>query len=220
MRKSTVYLLVVAIGALIGGWQNSDLVILGARPGMGKSAMLLCAAIYAAKAGYPVGILTLEMASQQIMLRGMSIEAEISGLKIKNTILSDADWQALSEAGNTLSQLPIYTDDTPGMSIMQARAIARAWKKKYDIRVLFIDYLQLMTGNPAEKHANREQELASISRKLKALAKELHVLVIAISMLSRAVETHGGSKRPQHSDLRESGSIEADADIVAFLYRP
>lgn len=200
------------------GWQKSDLVIIAARPGMGKTAFIVSALRNAAvDFNLPVAIFSLEMASLQLVNRLISAEAELDSEKIKKGNLADFEWQQLVHKTNRLSAAPIFIDDTPALSILELRAKCRRLKAEHNIQMIVIDYLQLMKG---EAGGNREQEIASISRALKGIAKELEVPVIALSQLSRGVETRGGDKRPQLSDLRESGSIEQDADIVMFLYRP
>ena len=210
-----------ALDRLTSGWQNSDLVIVAARPGMGKTAFMLSALRNAAvDHGYPVAIFSLEMASLQLVNRLIAAEAELESEKIKKGTLADHEWQQMIHKTAKISQAPIYIDDTPALSIFELRAKCRRLKAKHDVQLIVIDYLQLMTGDPSKGSGNREQEIAAISRALKSLAKELDVPIIAPSQLSRAVETRGGSKRPLLSDLRESGSIEQDADMVLFLYRP
>lgn len=200
------------------GWQKSDLVIIAARPGMGKTAFIVSALRNAAvDFNIPVAIFSLEMASLQLVNRLISAEAELDSEKIKKGNLADFEWQQMVHKTNRLSSAPIFIDDTPALSILELRAKCRRLKAEHNIQMIVIDYLQLMKG---EASGNREQEIASISRALKGIAKELTVPVIALSQLSRGVETRGGDKRPQLSDLRESGSIEQDADIVMFLYRP
>lgn len=200
------------------GWQKSDLVIIAARPGMGKTAFIVSALRNAAvDFNYPVAIFSLEMASLQLVNRLISAEAELESEKIKKGNLAEFEWQQLVHKTNRLSSAPIFIDDTPALSILELRAKCRRLKAEHNIQMVVVDYLQLMKG---EAGGNREQEIASISRALKGVAKELNIPVIALSQLSRGVETRGGDKRPQLSDLRESGSIEQDADIVMFLYRP
>jgi replicative DNA helicase len=208
---------------LTSGWQPSDLIIVAARPGMGKTSMVLAIALNASKDfGKPVAMFSLEMASTQLVQRLISMEAEIEGSKMRNGKLQDWEWQQLQTTVDKLSSVPIFIDDTPGINIFELRAKCRRLKMQHDIQLVIIDYLQLMTGGSenGKSTSNREQEIAGISRALKNMAKELSVPVIALSQLSRAVEVRGGSKRPQLSDLRESGSIEQDADMVAFIYRP
>ena len=207
---------------LTSGWQPSDLIIVAARPGMGKTSFVLAVALNAARDfNKGVALFSLEMASTQLVQRLISMEAEISGSKMRNGKLEDYEWQQLQSTVERLNSVPIYIDDTPAINIFELRAKCRRLKQQHDIQLVIIDYLQLMTGGgESTKNGNREQEISSISRALKSLAKELSVPVIALSQLSRAVETRGGSKRPQLSDLRESGAIEQDADIVSFIYRP
>jgi replicative DNA helicase len=209
------------IDRLTSGWQPSDLVIIAARPGMGKTSLLLAMTLNAAKDfNKGVALFSLEMASTQLVSRLISMEAEIPGSKMRSGRLEDYEWQALQTTVERLSNIPIFIDDTPGINIFELRAKCRRLKMQHDIQLIIIDYLQLMTGSSDGKNTNREQEISGISRALKGLAKELSVPVIALSQLSRAVEVRGGSKRPQLSDLRESGAIEQDADIVSFIYRP
>ncbi len=203
---------------ILSGWQKSDLVIIAARPGMGKTAFVVSALRNASvDFNFPVAIFSLEMASLQLVNRLISAEAELESEKIKRGNLADFEWAQLVHKTNRLSAAPIFIDDTPALSILELRAKCRRLKAEHNIQLIVIDYLQLMKG---DSQGNREQEIASISRALKGIAKELEVPVIALSQLSRGVETRGGDKRPQLSDLRESGSIEQDADIVMFLYRP
>jgi replicative DNA helicase len=207
---------------ITSGWQPSDLIILAARPGMGKTSFVLACALNAAlRFKKPVALFSLEMASVQLVQRLISMESEIEGSKMRNGKLADYEWQRLQDTVDKLSSVPIFIDDTPGINIFELRAKCRRLKMRENISMVIIDYLQLMSGNmEASKGGNREQEISAISRALKGMAKELSVPVIALSQLSRAVETRGGNKRPQLSDLRESGAIEQDADIVSFIFRP
>lgn len=207
---------------LTSGWQSSDLIILAARPGMGKTAFTLSLAKNAAMDhNRPVAIFSLEMSNIQLVQRLISMEAEISSRKLRNGQLEAHEWQQLHSAVEKLSTVPIYIDDTPAINSFELRAKCRRLKMQHDIQLVVIDYLQLMSGNiDSKRSGTREQEISSISRALKGMAKELNVPVIALSQLSRAVETRGGEKRPMLSDLRESGAIEQDADIVSFIYRP
>lgn len=210
-----------ALDRVTSGWQKSDLVIIAARPGMGKTAFVVSALRNAAvDFNHAAAIFSLEMSSVQLVNRLISAEAELESEKIKKGSLADYEWQQLIHKTNKLSQAPIFIDDTPALSILELRAKCRRLKAQHDVQLIVIDYLQLMSGDASKGGGNREQEIASISRALKGIAKELDVPVIALSQLSRAVETRGGDKRPQLSDLRESGSIEQDADMVMFLYRP
>lgn len=206
---------------MTNGWQKQDLVIIAARPGMGKTAFTLSLAKNAADNGMGVGIFSLEMSNSQLVKRLLSMESMIEAKKLKEGSLSKDEWPILHSSVEKLSELPIFIDDTPAINIFELRAKCRRLKQNHGIQLIVIDYLQLMSaGSGGKQRMNREQEISSISRSLKAMAKELDVPVIALSQLSRAVETRGGDKRPQLSDLRESGAIEQDADIVTFIYRP
>lgn len=212
-----------ALDRITAGWQKSDLIIIAARPGMGKTAFSLSMIRNAAiDFGHPVAIFSLEMSVLQLTNRLISAEAELASDKIKRGMLANHEWQQLYTRVARLTESKIFIDDTPAISIMELRAKVRRLKAQHDIQLLIIDYLQLMSGSTSNKMTvgNREQEIALISRSLKNLAKEVNIPIIALSQLSRAVETRGGDKRPQLSDLRESGSIEQDADMVLFLYRP
>ncbi len=213
-----------SLDRVTSGWQKSDLVIIAARPGMGKTAFVVSALRNAAvDHEHPVAIFSLEMSSIQLVNRLISGEAELESEKIKKGNLAGHEWAQLTDKTARLAKAPIFIDDTPALSILELRAKCRRLKQQHDIQLVVIDYLQLMSGDSSKSgggSGNREQEIASISRALKNIAKELNVPVIALSQLSRAVETRGGDKRPQLSDLRESGSIEQDADMVMFLYRP
>ncbi len=204
------------------GWQRSDLIIVAARPSMGKTAFsLTCARNAALHPQNPAGvaIFSLEMGAEQLAQRLLTSEARIDAQAARTGRMKDRDWQALARAAGRLSAAPIYIDDTPGLSVLELRAKCRRLKAEHDIGLIIVDYLQLMQGTTGNRQANREQEIAHISRSLKSLAKEIDVPVVALSQLSRAVESRGGDKRPQLSDLRESGSIEQDADVVCFIYR-
>ncbi len=206
---------------LTSGWQPSDLVVIAARPGMGKTAFVLSMARnVAVESNIPVAIFSLEMSSLQLITRLISSETAISSEKLRTGRLEKYEWEQLNIKVKDLEKAPLYIDDTPSLSIFDLRAKARRLASQHGIKLVVIDYLQLMTTGASQKGGNREQEISTISRNLKALAKELDLPVIAISQLSRAVETRGGSKRPLLSDLRESGAIEQDADIVSFIYRP
>ncbi|MBD1258960.1 replicative DNA helicase [Maribacter polysiphoniae] len=206
---------------LTSGWQPSDLIIVAARPGMGKTALTLSMARnIAVNSGVPVAFFSLEMSSVQLITRLISSETGLSSEKLRTGKLEKHEWEQLNVKVKTLEKAPLFIDDTPSLSIFDLRAKARRLSSQHGIKMIIIDYLQLMTAGGSQKGGNREQEISTISRNLKALAKELSVPVIALSQLSRAVETRGGSKRPILSDLRESGAIEQDADIVSFIYRP
>ncbi|WP_296313267.1 replicative DNA helicase [Winogradskyella sp. UBA3174] len=206
---------------LTSGWQQSDLIIVAARPGMGKTAFTLTMARnVAVNSNIPVAFFSLEMSSVQLITRLISSETGLSSEKLRTGKLEKHEWEQLNVKVKTLENAPLFIDDTPSLSIFDLRAKARRLASQYGIKMIMIDYLQLMTAGGSQKGGNREQEISTISRNLKALAKELSIPVIALSQLSRAVETRGGSKRPLLSDLRESGAIEQDADIVSFIYRP
>ena len=201
------------------GLHESDLILVAARPAMGKSAFALNIATNAAvHAGVPVAIFSLEMSKEQMVNRILCSEAMVDSNKVRTGKLEDEDWAKLAEAIGPLSETGIYVDDTPGISVMEIRAKCRKLKLEKNIGLVVIDYLQLIQGSNRTRGGSREQEIAEISRSLKILAKELDVPVIALSQLSRAVEQRP-DHRPMLSDLRESGSIEQDADIVMFLYR-
>ena len=212
----------VDLDKMTNGMQPSDLIIVAARPSMGKTAFVLSVLRNAAvDHSRPVAIFSLEMSAVQLVNRLISSEAELDSEKIKKGTLADHEWAQLVHKTAKLSKAPLFVDDTPALSILELRAKCRKLKAQHDIQMVVIDYLQLMSGDTkGGGGGNREQEIASISRALKKIAKELSIPVIALSQLSRAVETRGGDKRPQLSDLRESGAIEQDADMVMFLYRP
>ncbi|MBV8324670.1 replicative DNA helicase [Chryseobacterium sp.] len=204
-----------------GGWQNSDLIIIAARPAMGKTAFLLSMARNIA-VGHkiPMALFSLEMASVQLITRMIASETKISSEKLRKGTLDDDEWQRLFSNVSELENAPLYIDETPSLSIFDFRAKCRRLVMQHGVRLIMVDYLQLMTaGGGGKGVGNREQEISMISRSLKAIAKELNVPVIALSQLSRSVEARPG-KRPQLSDLRESGAIEQDADIVSFIFRP
>ena len=206
---------------LTSGWQPSDLIIVAARPGMGKTALALSMARnISVQKKIPVAFFSLEMSSVQLITRLISAETGLSSDKLRTGKLADHEWQQLNVKVSDLESAPLYIDDSAALTIFELRAKARRLASAHDIKLIVIDYLQLMNLGSSNKAGNREQEISTISRNLKALAKELNIPVIALSQLSRAVETRGGTKRPILSDLRESGAIEQDADIVSFLYRP
>ncbi len=208
------------IDRLTLGWQPSDLVIIAARPSMGKTAFVLTMARnIAVDHKRPVAFFSLEMSAQQLMLRLIVAESGLDSREVRNGKIDKDQWDHLEKSIKPLNDAPLYIDDTPALSIFEFRSKARRLKMQSDIQLIVIDYLQLMTGT-ADTKGNREQEVASISRSLKAVAKELNIPIIALSQLNRSVESRGGNKRPQLSDLRESGAIEQDADLVAFIHRP
>ncbi len=211
----------VEIDRLTSGWQPSDLIIVAARPGMGKTAFTLSMARnISVENNMPVAFFSLEMSAIQLITRLISSETGLNSEKLRTGKLEKFEWELLNVKVANLENAPLYIDDTPSLSIFELRAKARRLSSQFGIRLIVVDYLQLMTLGSSQKSGNREQEISTISRNLKALAKELDIPIIALSQLSRAVELRGGTKRPILSDLRESGAIEQDADIVSFLYRP
>lgn len=199
------------------GLQPSDLIVIAGRPSMGKSALATCIVEHVGIVEkQPVAFFSLEMAKEQLVQRMLCSHARVDAHKVRTGFLSQADWPRLVSAAGKLSEAPIYIDDSPGMSVLEIRAKARRMKAQFDIKMIVLDYLQLMQG--PVKADNRQQEISEISRSLKALARELNVPLIAISQLSRAVEQRS-DHRPQLSDLRESGAIEQDADLVMLLLR-
>jgi replicative DNA helicase len=208
---------------MTGGLQHSDLIVVAGRPSMGKTSFALNMAQFAALAGdgdrggLPVGVFSLEMSKEQLVMRLLSSEAEVEFFKIRGGGLKDEERMRLGRAAGKLYGAPLYIDDTPALSVLELRARARRLKKEHGLSLIVIDYLQLMRGR-ASSLDRREQEISEISRSLKALAKELNVPVIAISQLNRMVEQRE-DKRPRLSDLRESGAIEQDADVIIFIYR-
>ena len=204
---------------ITSGWQKSDMIVVAARPGMGKTAFVLSMARnVAVDYQHPVAVFSLEMSSIQLVNRLISGEAEIPAEDIRRGNFSKKEFEQFFERTKQLSEAPIYIDDTPALSIFELRAKCRRLKQQHNIQLIIIDYLQLMSSGG--KGGNREQEISNISRSIKEIAKELNVPIIALSQLSRSVETRGGDKRPMLSDLRDSGAIEQDADIVSFIYRP
>ncbi len=205
---------------MTSGWQKSDLVIIAARPSMGKTAFVLSMARnMAIDHNQTVALFSLEMASIQLVNRLIVAETQLPSERIRNGRLERWEWEQLDYKIKSLVEAPIFIDDTPAISIFELRAKCRRLKNLHDVKIIIIDYLQLMTG-PPELKGSREQEVSAISRSLKGIAKELNVPIIALSQLNRSVEMRSGSKRPQLSDLRESGAIEQDADLVLFIHRP
>jgi replicative DNA helicase len=205
------------INKATGGWRDSELVIVAARPGMGKTAFILADCVFSAVVNkVPTAFFSLEMAATKLTDRVLSMQAKIDSSCFNINGLSQSDISKIMAIKKEIDEAPFYIDDTPSLSIHELRVKAKRMVSKYGIRKIVVDYLQLMSGTGG----NREQEISSIARGLKLLAKELSVPVIALCQLSRAVETRGGSKRPLLSDLRESGAIEQDADVVSFIYRP
>jgi replicative DNA helicase len=204
---------------ITSGFQRSDLIIVAARPSMGKTALVLNIAQHVAiEENTPVAVFSLEMSKEALVQRMLTAEARVDSQLLRKGKLRDDEYPRIAKAAGILSSAPIWIDDTPGVSLLEMRSKARRLKAETDVGLLIVDYLQLMTGPTSE---NRQQEISMISRSLKSLAKELNVPVVALSQLSRAPEQRTGEgKRPQLSDLRESGAIEQDADLVMFIYRP
>ena len=209
-----------ALDRVTAGWQKSDLIILAARPGMGKTSFVLSMARnMTVDFNKPVAVFSLEMSGVQLVTRLIASEAQLKSDNLRRGDLKDYEWEQLNSRIKTLTDAPLFIDDTPALTVFELRAKCRRLKARHDVQLIIVDYLQLMSaGN--DGRGNREQEISNISRSMKSLAKELNVPIIALSQLSRAVETRGGSKRPILSDLRESGAIEQDADMVLFIYRP
>jgi len=209
------------LDAMTSGLQPSDLIIIAARPGLGKTSFALNIGQHAAMMNKVVGIFSLEMAAQQLVNRLICAEARVDSHRVRTGKLHKEDWQQLGKAITRLDKAQIFIDDTPGISVTEMRSKARRLKSEYGLDLLIVDYLQLMSPGPLgrSRYENRQQEISAISRSLKGLAKELNVPLIAISQLSRAPEQRRGDHKPQLSDLRESGSIEQDADVVLFIYR-
>lgn len=201
---------------MTSGFQNSDLIVLAARPSMGKTALALSIARVAAFNGASVGFFSLEMSAEQLTLRLLSAESRIAHNRIRNAQISSDEWLELTHVANSLANLRLFIDDSALQNVIDIRAKARKLKSEHNLQLLVIDYLQLLHGQ--KRHENRHQEVSEISRSLKGLAKELNIPIIALSQLSRAVDSRV-DKRPMLSDLRESGAIEQDADLIMFLYR-
>ena len=209
----------IDLDEITAGWQPSDLIIIAARPAMGKTSFTLNMAAHTAiERKLPCAFFSLEMSNEQLAIRMLCSEARINQSKLRRGSMTEQEWARLIKAAGTLSEAPIYLDDTPGLSIMEFRAKCRRLKAEHDIQILFIDYLQLMTGSQRSRSGSREQEISEISRGLKGVAKELSIPVIALAQLNRGVEQRA-DKRPIMSDLRESGAIEQDADLISFIYR-
>ncbi len=203
---------------LTSGWQPGDLIILAGRPSMGKTSCVMNMAENAAiRNNTPVAVFSLEMSKEQLALRLLCSQSEVSLHRVRTGFLGQEDWPRLTTGAGLLTRAPIYIDDSPALSVLEIRAKCRRLKSENKLGLVVVDYLQLMRASSQVE--NRVQEISQISRGLKALAKELHVPIIALSQLSRAVEQRGGGGRPQLSDLRDSGSIEQDADVVLFVYR-
>lgn len=203
----------------LSGLQPSDLILVAARPSMGKTAFVLNIAQYIAfKKEKGVAVFSLEMSKEQLVNRLFSLESQVDAQALRTGNLKDSDWEKLIEGAGIIGRSNLIIDDTPGISVSELRSKCRKYKLEHDIQIIIIDYLQLMTGRVGGRAESRQQEISDISRSLKALARELNVPVVALSQLSRAVESRP-DKRPMLSDLRESGAIEQDADVVMFIYR-
>jgi replicative DNA helicase len=201
------------------GMQPSDLILVAARPSMGKTAFVLnIAQNVAFREHMCVAIFSLEMSKEQLVNRMFSLESKVDAQALRTGNLSDADWEKLVEGAGVIGESELIIDDTPGISISELRSKCRKYKLEHDLKLIIIDYLQLMSGSGGKSSESRQQEISDISRSLKALARELSVPVVALSQLSRAVEQRP-DHRPMLSDLRESGAIEQDADVVMFIYR-
>lgn len=211
----------IDLDKLTSGWQRSDMIVIAARPAMGKTAFVLSMARNTAvDHNMGVAVFSLEMSSVQLVKRLIASEARLSAEKLRKGDLAEHEFQQLHTRISKLASAPLYIDDTPGISVFDLRAKCRRLKMQHNIDMVIIDYLQLMTVGGSKGAGNREQEISTISRSIKEIAKELNIPIIALSQLSRSVEQRGGDKRPVLSDLRESGAIEQDADIVSFIYRP
>jgi replicative DNA helicase len=202
---------------MTSGFQPSDLVVIAARPSVGKSTFCTNVAQYVGvEEKVPVAVFSLEMSREQLVQRMLCAEARVNAHNLRTGFLSESDWPRLTIAAGRLAEAPIFVDDTPAISALELRAKARRLKAEHNLGLIIVDYLQLMQGKPNVE--SRQQEISEISRSLKALARELQVPIVAVSQLSRAPEIRS-EHRPQLSDLRESGAIEQDADLVAFIYR-
>ena len=203
----------------LSGFQPSDFILIAARPSMGKTAFVLNIAQYMAfKKNKAVAIFSLEMSKEQLVNRLFSLESQVDAQSLRTGNMKDSDWEKLIEGAGVIGQSKLIIDDTPGISISELRSKCRKYKLEHGLDIIIIDYLQLMTGSVGRSSESRQQEVSDISRQLKGLARELNVPVVSLSQLSRAVESRP-DKRPMLSDLRESGAIEQDADVVMFIYR-
>jgi replicative DNA helicase len=207
----------VDLDVMTAGFQRQDLIVIAARPSMGKTALALNIGVSAAKAGFVIGIFSLEMSAEQLVTRVLCSESRIDAHRLRTGYLNREEWAKLADGLRRVCDTEIYIDDTPGQGVLEMRAKARRQKAEHGLDMLVVDYMQLMSGRG--RIESRQQEVAQISRDLKALARELNVPVVALSQLSRAPETRGGDHRPKLSDLRESGAIEQDADVVCFIFR-
>jgi len=205
---------------MTAGWQKSDMIVVAARPGMGKTALVLSMARNTAvDFNIPIAFFSLEMSTEQLIKRLIASQTQIDSERIRNGRLSPSDMVKIHEKTSEILNAPLYMDDTPALSIFELRAKARRLKMKHNVQLIFIDYLQLMSTGMPKNGMNREQEISTISRSVKGLAKELNIPIVILSQLNRSVEARGGDKKPLLSDLRDSGAIEQDADIVAFIHR-
>ena len=204
----------------MNGYRDGDLIIIAARPGMGKTALILNEAKHQSKQGIPVGIFSLEMSANDLVGRMIANECEINYSAIHKNTLSDFQKRLMAEKRAEFEKLPIFIHDQAGLTPMELKIQLGKWKRENGVKIAYVDYLQLMNASGKNNSGNREQEISSISRSMKGTAKDLEMPIVALSQLSRAVETRGGMKRPMLSDLRESGAIEQDADVVMFLLRP
>lgn len=204
---------------MTAGLQSSDLIIIAGRPSMGKTALALnMAQKIAIQHTTPVAIFSLEMSKEQLGMRLLCSESKVDAHQLRTGFFNDSDWPKLTQAAGRLSSAPVFIDDTPSISVLEVRAKARRLKTEHNLGLIIVDYLQLMRGRDRVDQRNREQEISEISRSLKAMAKELYIPVIALSQLNRSLENRS-DRRPQLSDLRESGAIEQDADLICFIYR-
>jgi replicative DNA helicase len=203
---------------MTSGFQPSELIIVAARPSMGKTAFCLNVATQAAVDGFGVAVFSLEMSKESLVQRMLCAEARVDSQAVRRGSLKDPDFTRLARAAGILQSCPVWIDDSPALTLLEMRSKARRLKVENDVRLIVVDYLQLMRS--PEYSENRVQEISDISRSLKGLARELHIPVIALSQLSRASEQRGGERRPILSDLRDSGAIEQDADVVLFIHRP
>lgn len=208
----------VDLDGMTSGFQKSDFVIVAARPSMGKTSFVLNVAQHVGARGGVVGFFSLEMSKEQLFLRMLTAEAQIDSHKFRGGYLSERDYSRLAQAMGKLAESKVYIDDTAAIGVLEMRAKCRRLMAEHGLSLVVIDYIQLMQGRG--RFESRQQEIASISRSIKGLAKELNVPIVALSQLSRAPESRGGDHRPQLSDLRESGALEQDADLVLFIYRP
>jgi replicative DNA helicase len=206
------------LDAMTSGFQPSELIIVAARPSMGKTAFCLNIATQAAVDGFGVAVFSLEMSKEALVQRMLCAEARVDSQAVRRGSLKDPDFTRLARAAGILQSCPVWIDDSPALTLLEMRSKARRLKVENDVRLIVVDYLQLMRS--PEYSENRVQEISDISRSLKGLARELDIPVIALSQLSRASEQRGGERRPILSDLRDSGAIEQDADVVIFIHRP